>query len=135
MGGTSTTMGGTSTTMGGTSTTYPMDQLVSGLMSQFSYLTPDQIAELLNSGMDLLSLVGNQFGQNTDHQSNQLLTSQGMNMSSTYKTPSTNIIQTDFSGTSNVFSPYLYYNKGSNETFTNIKNKNDIYNVDKYNRY
>ena len=37
--------------------------------------------------------------------------------------PSTNIVQINFKGTSNIYSPYLYYNKGISEKFTSIKNK------------
>ena len=36
------------------------------------------------------------------------------------KSPSTNIVQTHFNGTSNVYSPFLYYNKGLNEQFNSL---------------
>ena len=46
------------------------------------------------------------------------LTSQGIAMNSLYRGPSTNVVQTDFTGTSNIYSPYLYYNKGADEMLT-----------------
>jgi hypothetical protein len=46
------------------------------------------------------------------------LTSEGISMNSGFKGPSTNIVQTNFNGTSNIYSPYLYYNKGLSESFS-----------------
>ena len=133
---TSTTAGATSTTAGaiisanGSGAT--LTTSTSPQTTQLGGLTPEQITALLNSGMNLNSLLsGNP----------QSVTSQGVNMNSTYKTPNTNIVQTGFSGTSNIFSPYLYYNKNSggagvkSEMFANVGNMSGKYNVDKYYRY
>ena len=99
-GATSTTAGATSTTMGATSTTAstPTDSLKN--MPRMPVATPGMITNLLNNGIGI-----------------DYLTSQGMGLNSAYRGPSTNIIQTNFSGTSNVYSPFLYYNKGSSEKF------------------
>ena len=66
-------------------------------------LSPSQTIALLNSGVNL-----------------DTLTSQGIAMNSAYRGPSTNIVQTNFSGTSNIYSPYLYYNKGVSEQFSGL---------------
>ena len=36
--------------------------------------------------------------------------------------PSTNVMQIDFTGTSNIYSPYLYYDKATTEKFDSVKN-------------
>ena len=77
-----------------------MPELNMPLMPQIPIATPGMITNLLNNGVGI-----------------DYLTSQGMALNSAYRGPSTNIIQTNFSGTSNVYSPFLYYNKGSSERF------------------
>jgi hypothetical protein len=89
-------------------------------------LSPSEITALLNSGVNLSSLMP---------PNNQSVTAKGVNMSSTYKTPSTNIVQTGFSGTSNIYSPYLYYNKNAGEGFNNVGNMSSKFDMDKYYRY
>ena len=69
-------------------------------MPQFPVATPGMITDFLNNGVGI-----------------DYLTSQGMGLNSSHRGPSTNIVQTNFSGTSNVYSPFLYYNKGSSEKF------------------
>ena len=66
-------------------------------------MSPSQTIAYLNAGVNM-----------------DLLTSQGMSMNSAIKGPSTNIVQTNFSGTSNIYSPYLYYNKGVSEQFSGL---------------
>jgi hypothetical protein len=83
-------MPGISTTMPGTSTTTTIPQI-----------SPSQTLALLNSGLNM-----------------DLLTSEGIGMSSLLKGPATNIVQTNLTGTSNIYSPYLYYNKGLSESFS-----------------
>jgi hypothetical protein len=103
MGATTTTMGATTTTMGDTTTT-----MAGGIMPTFPQIptaNPDMITNLLNNGIGI-----------------DYLTSQGMSMNGTYRGPSTNIVQTNFSGTSNVYSPFLYYNKGNTESFLDKNN-------------
>jgi len=70
------------------------------LNSTVPQITATQMVQLLNNGANL-----------------DTLTSSGLSMNAAYKAPSTNIVQTDFSGTTNIYSPYLYYNKGVNEKF------------------
>ena len=99
-------------------------------------LSPEQIAALLNSGVNLNSLMSG---------NSQSVTAKGTNMSSRYMTPNSSIVQTGFSGTSNIFSPYLYYNKNmgesesdttsAGESFDNVGNMSNKFNVDKFYRY
>ena len=60
---------------------------------------------LLNSGVDLMK----------HYSDKNYMSEKGMNFDSQMRGPSTNIYQKNFSGTSNVYSPYLYYNKNSND--------------------
>jgi hypothetical protein len=55
---------------------------------------------LLNSGLNL-----------------ETITSSGVGLSSMLRSPATNIVQSNLTGTSNIYSPFLYYNKGSTERF------------------
>jgi hypothetical protein len=104
--------------------------IMSDIMSKFPQLTAEQVTSLLNSGINLLSLMGRSDVSNP----NESVSSSGVKMSNQYKTPQSNIIQTDFSGTSNIFSPFLYYNKNSGEAFTNVQ-KTTKYDVDNFYRY
>ena len=65
--------------------------------------TPVQITDLIDKGLGV-----------------ELLTRNGILMNQQYKGPSTNILQTDFTGTSNIYSPFLFYNKGSTEKFIGV---------------
>ena len=60
---------------------------------------------LLNNGIDLLKL----------YSDTNYMSEKGMNFDSQMRGPSTNIYQKNFSGTSNVYSPYLYYDKNNND--------------------
>ena len=103
MAGTSATTGTTSTMAGigaTTSTMAGMPTLSMPSIPQIPIATPGMITNLLNNGIGI-----------------DYLTSQGIGMNGAYRGPSTNIVQTNFSGTSNVYSPFLYYNKGSSEKF------------------
>jgi hypothetical protein len=70
-------------------------------ISTIPLISPSQTIALLNTGANV-----------------DTLTSQGIAMNSAFRGPSTNIVQTNFSGTSNIYSPYLYYNKGLSESFS-----------------
>ena len=59
-------------------------------------ISPSQTLALLNAGMNM-----------------DVLTSQGIGLSSQMRGPTTNVVQTNLTGTSNIYSPYLYYNKGN----------------------
>ena len=63
-------------------------------------LLPDRVIDLLNGGMNL-----------------NILSSDGIMYNPSNGGPTTNIIQTDYTGTSNIYSPYIYYNKGVSEKF------------------
>ena len=96
------TMAQQSTTSTNPLSTYTMAQqsTTTSLNSTVPQITATQMVQLLNNGANL-----------------DTLTSSGLSMNAAYKAPSTNIVQTDFSGTTNIYSPYLYYNKGVNEKF------------------
>ena len=104
-GATSTTAGATSTTMGDTSPTMSMSSNnnigdTNLITDNIPITTPTMITNLLDNGLGI-----------------DYLTSQGIGLNNKLRGPSTNIVQTNFSGTSNVYSPYLYYNKGNTERF------------------
>jgi len=106
-------------------TTQGIDALIRDIKTRFPDITPSQVISLINAGVNLNNLVGN--GGNVGRRSSgdrTILSSSGINTSSQNKGPSTNIVQIDFKGTSNIYSPYLHYNKGINEKFTSIKKKN-----------
>jgi hypothetical protein len=127
---TSTTSAATSTTSAATSTSYPggittsystlpgggsgstvttrpspSQTLPNDIHTQYPGMSHETIMALINSGVDIISLLSN---KNT-------ITDKGIRLNSEYRSPSTNIFQRNFTGTSNVYSPYLYYNKNSNE--------------------
>ena len=52
---------------------------------------------------------------NTINTTTQPIIKKGANFDSNIKGPTTNIYQKNFSGTSNVYSPYLYYNKNKDD--------------------
>ena len=111
---TQSTMPTTQSTMPTTQSTMPTTQSTMPT-SNVPQITTKQLVNVLNNGYNL----------NT-------LTSSGASMNSSYKTPSTNIVQTDFSGTSNIYSPYLYYNKGINEKFSGSIHDTGQYNYKIY---
>ena len=96
------------------SPTSSIQALVNDIISIFPSLSQSEITNLINSGVDISSLM------NTCSSNSTLLNSDGINLSSQFKGPSTNIVQIDFKGTSNIYSPYLYYNKGTSEKFESI---------------
>ena len=120
-GATTTTSGATSTTSGATSTTSgqstgkSISSLVEDLMGMFPNIKPDQLTQLMNSGIDISKLMPSINNNGT------VLSDKGIN--SQYRGPSTNILQKNYKGATNVYSPFLYYNKGTTEKFTSTKQK------------
>ena len=85
-------------------------------MRRFPNITPEQLTKLINSGININSLTPSINNNGT------VLSDKGINVNSQYKYgPSTNIFQKNYKGTTNVYSPFLYYNKGITEKFTSIK--------------
>jgi len=82
-------------------TTQPIINNITQLLPNISSET---IVSVLNSGVDLMKLYSDK----------NYMSERGMHFDSQLKGPSTNIYQKNFSGTSNVYSPYLYYNKNKN---------------------
>jgi hypothetical protein len=104
-----TSAGITSTTVGATIPTTTSAGITSTTVgATVPTLSPSQTIALLNSGVDM-----------------SVLTSEGISMSSAMRGPSTNIVQTNFSGTSNIYSPYLFYNKNLSEQFTGLTTDTD----------
>jgi len=113
-----TTSNGTTTTTpptttsgnGGTTTTTTTIPLLtrSNTSNAAVQLLPGQVIDLLNGGMNLDTLSAN-----------------GIMYNPANRGPTTNIIQTDYSGSSNIYSPYIYYNKGVSEKFAARNNTND----------
>ena len=91
--------------------------LIDDIMSLFPTITPEQLIELINSGIDINRLNPSIYNNGT------VLSETGININSQYRGPSTNILQQNYKGTTNVYSPFLYYNKGTTEKFTSIKKK------------
>ena len=87
--------------------------------SNVPQITTTQLVNVLNNG----------YGSYLD---TDMITSDGISMRNAYKGPSTNIVQTDFSGTSNIYAPYLYYNKGINEQFSGSTHDTGQYNYKIY---
>jgi len=135
---TSSTMGNSSTssTMGNSSTScknevkgiFPELQSITSFMNDIKSMFPDisqnQIKELIDAGIDINKLKANNEIINNNESINDngnVLNSKGIHLSNNFKGPSTNIMQVDFTGTSNIYSPYLYYNKATTEKFNSVK--------------
>ena len=87
-----------------------MQTLMNDINGSLPAISPTQINSLINSGVNLNTLMS--------HDKGTVLSSKGISRSAKYQGPASNIVQTDFHGTSNIYSPYLYYNKGTNEQFS-----------------
>ena len=94
-----------------------MSDLIEDIMNMFPTITPEQLTQLMNSGIDISKLMPSINNNGT------ALSDKGINVNSKYKGPSTNIFQKNYKGSTNVYSPFLYYNKGITEKFTSIKKK------------
>ena len=118
----STTFGSPSTTFASPSTTSPnLIDLTAFFKSKFPNITPEQLAKLINSSNNinnLLPIINN---------NGTIISDKGIKINSKYRGPSTNILQKDYKGATNVYSPFLYYNKGTSEQFSSV-NANDVKN-------
>ena len=84
---------------------YTTQPVINDITQLLPNLSSETIVSLLNSGVDLMKLYADK----------NYMTERGMHFDSEMRSPSTNIYQKNFSGTSNVYSPYLYYNKNGND--------------------
>ena len=84
---------------------YTTQPVMNDITQLLPNLSSETIVSLLNSGVDLMKLYADK----------NYMTERGMHFDSEMRSPSTNIYQKNFSGTSNVYSPYLYYNKNGND--------------------
>ena len=83
-----------------------MDALMRDIQSNLPNISSSQVINLVNSGVNISDIIPT-FGNK--------------NNVSKYKSPSTDIIEIDFKGTSNVYSPYIYYDKNLSEKFDSVK--------------
>ena len=104
----------------GNKITEDLSQLINDIKTMFPDISQKQIEDLLNSGIDINNLKTN--NESSINNNGTVLNSQGINLSNNFRGPSTNVMQVDFTGTSNIYSPYLYYNKGTTEKFDSVKN-------------
>ena len=74
----------------------------------------ENIIPILNSGIDMFKLFSDKEG----------FIEKGVNFKSDTKDPTTNLYQQNFSGTSNVYSPYLYYGDETKNKVTQPITKN-----------
>ena len=95
-----------------------IQSLINDITNKFPNLSQAVITKLISSGVDISTLMNT--GSTLNSNDSTRLSSTGINLGSQLKGPSTNIVQVDFKGTSNIYSPYLYYNKGINEKFESI---------------
>ena len=86
-----------------------INQLIADIQSKYPNITPDQLTKLINAGVNISSL--------TDTNGISL-NSRGININPNANGPSTNIYQSSINGNTNIYSPYLYYNKSTTEQFT-----------------
>ena len=96
--------------------------LINDITGMFPSLSQSEITKLINYGVDISSLMNTTSTSDSSYISSgsSTLSSSGINLNSDFQGPSTNIAQIDFKGTSNIYSPYLYYNKGTSEKFESI---------------
>ena len=92
-----------------------IDSLMNDIKTKFPDISPSQLANLLNSGANIGDLL-----LNKRNPSDTVVNSRGIQTGKTTG-PSTNIVQINFKGTSNVYSPYLYYNKATTEKFDSVE--------------
>ena len=89
--------------------------IINDVKNMFPNISPSQLTKLLNSGANIGDLLLNK--KNTN---DTIVNSRGIHLGN--KTgPSTNIMEINFEGTSNIYSPYLYYNKATTEKFDSVK--------------
>ena len=107
---------------------FPELQSITSFMNDIKSMFPDisqnQIKDLIDSGIDINKLKANNEIINNNESiddNGNVLNSKGIHLSNNFKGPSTNIMQVDFTGTSNIYSPYLYYNKATTEKFNSVK--------------
>jgi hypothetical protein len=89
-------------------TTKPILTTGANISNSAVQLLPGQVINLLNDGLNV-----------------DVLSANGIMYNPSRRGPTTNIIQSDYKGTSNIYSPYIYYNKGVSEKFTARDNTND----------
>ena len=98
---------------------------VNNMFNDFQMQVPtipeDKLKNLMDAGINLVNKLS---------QDEKPITSNGNNMNIQHNSQYANITGDNISGTSNIImTPYLYYNKGTNEKFTNtLTQKNQYYN-------
>jgi hypothetical protein len=98
---------------------YTTQPVINDITQLFPNLSSETIVSFLNSGVDLMKLYSDK----------NYMKEKGMNFDSEMSNSSTNIYQKNFSGTSNVYSPYLYYDKNSKDNTITTRPSTTIYNT------
>ena len=93
-----------------------MPSLMADLIAKFPNITADQLAALINSGIDINNIA-------PTINNGLVINDKGISIDSKFRGPSTNILQHHYRGTTNVYSPYLYYNKATTEKYTTHNKK------------
>jgi len=86
-----------------------MDALMRDTQSNLPNISSSQVINLVNSGVNISNLMPSFSNGNVNGNGSK------------YKSPSSNIIEIDFEGTSNVYSPYIYYDKNLSDNFVSVK--------------
>ena len=90
--------------------------IINDVKNMFPNISPRQLTNLLNSGANIGDLLLNK--KNTN---DTIINSRGIRLGNAIG-PSTNIVEINFEGASNIYSPYLYYNKATTEKFDSVNN-------------
>jgi hypothetical protein len=90
-----------------------MNMLMRDIQSNIPRISSAHVIDLVNSGIDINTLTPSFIERSRDSNGNT---------NYKYQDPSIEINEVEFGGSSNVYSPYLYYDKNSLEKFDSVKN-------------
>ena len=90
-----------------------MNMLMRDIQSNIPRISSAHVIDLVNSGIDINTLTPSFIETSRDSNGNT---------NYKYQDPSIEINEVEFGGSSNVYSPYLYYDKNSLEKFDSVKN-------------
>ncbi len=87
------------------------------LLSMFPSMTPEQATKLIESGVDVNSLIQNVQSNYNINDAGNNINANGISMDYSFNGPALNMMQKNFTGTSNLLSPYAYIHKKRTEQF------------------
>ena len=91
-----------------------MNMLMRDIQNNIPKISSAHVIDLVNSGIDINTLTASFSYSNRDNNSDS-------NENYKYQDPSIEIDEVNFDGSSNVYSPYIYYDKNSSERFDSVK--------------